>query len=79
MKEGRTSKRAFGLFLCVALVSACHRSDVPTAEENQQLDNSEAMLDSAADTLNAVDSGDLNSGDAMEPGVNKASPHPSQR
>jgi hypothetical protein len=67
--KGRTSKRAFGLFLCVSFVAACHRSDIPTAEENRELDNTEAMLDAAPATLNAIDNNSLNEADS-----NRAAP-----
>jgi hypothetical protein len=66
VKKGRTSKRAFGLFLCLALVAGCHRSDVPTAEENRELDNTEAMLDAAPGTLNAIDDSNLSEADSNQ-------------
>lgn len=54
MKKGRTPNRAYGPFLCL-LLAACHQGTAPTAEQNRQLDNAEAMLDSAPRTLSNID------------------------
>jgi hypothetical protein len=71
VKKGRMSKRASGLFLWLSLLAACHRSDVPTAEENRALDNTEAMLDAAPGTLNAIDDNSLSEADSNETAPSK--------
>jgi hypothetical protein len=53
------------------LLAGCHRSDVPTAEEDQELNNTEAMLDAAPDTLSAVDDNSLNETDSNQAAINK--------
>lgn len=69
MKTGRTPSLVSGPFLCLLLLAGCGRGDVPTSAENRQLDNSEAMLDAAPDTLNAIDGNALD-----EPAENGAAP-----
>jgi hypothetical protein len=79
MKKGRTPHPAFGPFLCLLLLAACQKADRPTAEENQQLDNAEAMLDAAPRTLNALEADDLNSATASGAGGDGAAPRTSER
>lgn len=55
MNKGRTPKLACGPFLFFLLCSCGSHDDTPTPQENAQLANSDALLNSAPDTLSNID------------------------
>lgn len=56
------------LLLLIPLLASCGRgSDVPTAEENRQLDEAEQMLNEAPENLEAVDDYGLGGNAVDEP------------
>ncbi len=58
MRKGRSPFLAPGPFLCLLLL-ACGEPTTPSSEESRQLDNAEAMLNSAPAELSDVDAGEL--------------------
>lgn len=58
MRKGRPPFRATGPFLCLLLLS-CSTETAPSAEESRQLDDAEAMLNSAPSELSNIDAGEL--------------------
>ena len=56
MKKGRAPILACGLFLCLPILASCgSESTAPTPEQNQQLANADALLNSAPDSLSNID------------------------
>jgi hypothetical protein len=55
MKRGRTPIRACGPFLFLLLASCGSDEGKPTAEQNRQLANADALLNSAPDSLSNID------------------------
>jgi len=55
-------RRACGPFLLALALTACGDSSVPSARENEQLDNAAEMLDEAPNALEGIDENAL--GDA---------------
>jgi hypothetical protein len=56
MKKGRSPVLASGLFLCLPALASCgSESSTPSPEQNQQLANADALLNSAPDSLSNID------------------------
>ncbi len=66
MRKGRLPFVATGPFLCLLLLS-CSDSTTPSSEDSRQLDDAEAMLNSAPGELSNVDSGELGEADQNTP------------
>ena len=73
MIKGRMPGLACGpfLFALAACLAACGDRSVPSAEENDQLDNAANMLNEAENALEGIDTNALNSaeGDAAGSGA----------
>lgn len=54
MNKGRTPIMACGPFLLLLLCS-CRQDSTPTPEQNRQLANADALLNSAPDSLSNID------------------------
>jgi hypothetical protein len=56
MKKGRAPILACGLFLCLPALASCGSGGTaPTPEQNQQLANTDELLNSAPDSLSNID------------------------
>jgi hypothetical protein len=66
MRKGRPPVLASGPFLCLLLV-ACGPSTSPTSEDSRELDNAEAMLNSAASELDTIDADELERAEQNRP------------
>ena len=64
MNKGRTPRWACGSFLMALLLGACGDSSRPSAEESEQLNNAEKMLDQADNELAGIEENTL---DKSEP------------
>ena len=58
MTKGRPPLRVAGPFFCLLLL-ACGSSTQPSADDSEQLDNAEEMLNSAADELSSINADEL--------------------
>lgn len=65
MKWGRTPIRACGPFLLL-LLSSCQHDSTPTPEQNRQLANADALLNSAPDRLSNIDENALGSAESSQ-------------
>ena len=62
MIKGRTPFRACGPFLYALLLCACEQDTRPSADEGAALDEAEALLNAAPDTLANIDENALGEG-----------------